>query len=151
MNQVNIIGHIGSEPEVKSFQSGKKVARFSVAINGYSKDKENKPAPTWIPCEMWDTAVDRMLKCRQKAKLSGRKIQITGSLALNVYSTLVGTEQRTMKKLYLKVSSFELLGGLKSDEETLDEPTMTGEQAAQEFEGSQVTELHDGGDARMRA
>ncbi|MCC7531158.1 MAG: single-stranded DNA-binding protein [Candidatus Melainabacteria bacterium] len=30
MNQVNIIGDIGREPEVKSFQSGKKTARFSV-------------------------------------------------------------------------------------------------------------------------
>ncbi len=53
MNQVNIIGNIGAEPKVTSFQSGKRKATFSVALNSYSKDKENRPAPTWVHCEMW--------------------------------------------------------------------------------------------------
>lgn len=150
MNQVNIIGNLGSEPEVKVFQSGKKVARFSVAVNGYSKNKENQPAPTWITCEMWDAAVDRLLKCKEKAKLSGRKIQITGSLALNVYSATVGTEQRTMKKLYVKVHSFELLGGLKTDEPEEDSAPTT-EQIEAEFEGAEVTELLTESNARKRA
>jgi len=116
MNQVNIIGNIGGEPDVKSFQSGKKVARFSIAINSYSKDKENRPAPTWVQCEMWEATAERLLKCREKAKLTGRKIQITGSLAMNVYSTGEGQDQRTVKKLYVKVHSFELLSGLQTEE-----------------------------------
>ncbi len=150
MNQVNIIGNIGSEPEVKSFQSGKKVARFSVAINGYSKDKENKPAPTWVSCEMWDAAVDRMLKCKEKAKLTGRKIQLTGSLALNVYNSEVGTETRTIKKLYVKVHTFELLGSLKTDEPE-GEPTLTGDDIAAEFAGMTVTQLPASDKPRKRA
>lgn len=150
MNQVNIIGNIGSEPEVKSFQSGKKVARFSVAINGYSKNKENKPAPTWVSCEMWDASVDRLLKCKEKAKLTGRQIQITGALALNVYSTNVGSEQRTMKKLYVKVNTFTLLGGLKEGDAQEDSaPTM--DQVADEFQGAEVTELSPESASRKRA
>lgn len=150
MNQVNIIGNIGTEPEVKSFQSGKKVARFSVAINGYSKDKDKRPAATWIPCEMWDGAVDRLLKCRDKAKIAGRKIQVTGSLALNVYSATIGTEQRTVKKLYVKVHTFELLGGLKADD-MAEDSVPTTEQVAEAFEGTEVTELPTEGTARRRA
>jgi single-strand DNA-binding protein len=139
MNQVNLIGNIGSEPEIKAFQSGKKVARFSVAINGYSKDKDKKPAATWVPCEMWDAAVERLSKCKEKAKLTGRKIQITGSLALNVYSTTVGNEQKTMKKLYVKVHTFELLGGLKNEEPA--EETHTVDEETGEVLDGQVVEM----------
>ncbi len=124
MNQVNIIGNIGAEPKVTSFQSGKKKASFSVALNSYSKDKENRPAPTWVTCEMWEETANRLLKCKEKAKLTGRKIQVTGSLALNVWTDGEGENQRTMKKLYVKVHSFELLGGLKSeDEPAIEEPS----------------------------
>ena len=149
MNQVNIIGNIGGEPEVKSFQSGKKVARFSVAINSYSKDRNNRPAPTWIPCEMWDGAVERLLKCREKARLTGRKIQITGSLALNVYSSVVGTEQRTMKKLYVKVHTFELLSGLKAGDAT-DDSTLSLEAVDEDLDDT-VAELPTPEMSRKRA
>lgn len=110
MNQVNLIGNIGGEPEVRSFNSGAhKVARFSIAINGYSKDKDKIPAPTWVPCEMWDASVERLLKCQEKGKLLGRKIQVTGSLALNTYDKTVGGQTMTVRKLYVKVQSFQLL------------------------------------------
>ena len=106
MNTVHVIGNMGSEPDVKAFPtSGKRVARFSVAINSGKKDK-----PTWIPCEMWDQAVERLQKCQAKAKLTGRKIQITGALALNEYTKIEGDQHIQMKKLYVKVHSFELFG-----------------------------------------
>jgi len=108
MNQVNIIGNIGSEPEVRSFTSGKKVMRFSLAVNGYSKDGKERPT-TWIPCETWDDTVERFLKCGEKGKLSGRKVQITGSLALNEYERKVGEAAIKERKLYVKVHQFALL------------------------------------------
>jgi len=33
MNQVNVFGTIGNEPQAKSFQSDKPIAGFSAAIN----------------------------------------------------------------------------------------------------------------------
>ncbi len=148
MNQVNIIGNIGAEPKVTSFQSGKKKAAFSVALNSYSKDKENRPAPTWVHCEMWEATVDRLLKCKEKAKLTGRKIQITGSLALNVWTDGEGENQRTMKKLYVKVHSFELLSGLKSEAEPeIEEPS---EENSDSESQAQVTTLPSS-KARKRA
>jgi single-strand DNA-binding protein len=108
MNQVNIIGNIGSEPEVRSFSSGKKVMRFSLAVNGYTKDGKERPT-TWIPCETWDDTVERFIKCSEKGKLSGRKVQITGSLALNEYERKVGETAIKERKLYVKVHQFALL------------------------------------------
>lgn len=126
MNTVHVIGNIGSEPEVKSFASQKKVARFSVAVNSGKKDK-----PTWIPCEMWDQAVERLQKCQAKAKLTGRKIQVTGALALNEYTKTQGDQQIAMKKLYVKVHSFELFGMKPEATEQTAEPEATDQDERQ--------------------
>ena len=106
MNQLNIIGNIGSEGEIKEFDSGKKVARFSVAINGYSKDKEKKPATLWVTCELWDDAVGRVLKCQQKGKLTGRKVQVTGALANNHWKKRIGDHTIPMNTMYCNARSF---------------------------------------------
>jgi single-strand DNA-binding protein len=116
MNTVHVIGNIGSEPKVTRWDSGKMVARFSVAVNGGKKDKEGNSLPTWIPLEMWDDAVERLLKCQAKAKLTGRKIQVTGALAPNEYNKEVGDAQVPIKSLKVKVHSFELFG-LKQEAE----------------------------------
>ena len=117
MNQLNIIGNIGSEPVVTYLEhSNNRVARFSVAINGYSKDKEKKPAPLWVDCELWNEAVDRLLKCQEKGRLTGRKIQVTGALANSHWKKRVGTQEIPMNTKYCKVRSFELLGSLKTDD-----------------------------------
>ena len=117
MNQLNIIGNIGSEPVVTYLQnSDNKVARFSVAINGYSKDKEKKPAPLWVDCELWNEAADRLLKCQERGRLTGRKIQVTGALANSHWKKKVGTHEISMNTKYCKVRSFELIGSLKTDE-----------------------------------
>lgn len=117
MNTVHLMGNIGAEPVVSQFQSGKRVARFSVALNSYSKDPSKKLPPTWIDCEMWDAAVDRLLKCKEKAALKGRKIQVSGSLAMNEYKKDLGGQSVTQRKLYVKVLSFELIGGLQPSEQ----------------------------------
>lgn len=121
MNQVHLIGNIGTEPEIKTFASGKRVARFSFAINSYAKTKEKRQT-TWIPVEMWDAAVERLLKCMEKAALKGRKVQVTGLLALNEYVKTVGETSLQQRKLYVKVLSFQLLGGLDQVDELPEEP-----------------------------
>ncbi len=132
MNQAIISGNIGAEPTVQVFNSGKKVARFSVAINSYTKDREKRPEPTWVPCELWDAAVERLQKCQQKAPLRGRQIQITGSLAVNQFTKQVGIESVKMTKLYIKVQSFELIGGLQGEESPEPQPADPSTQAAPE-------------------
>jgi single-strand DNA-binding protein len=34
-NRVQLIGHVGQEPEVKTFDGGKKVANITIATNDY--------------------------------------------------------------------------------------------------------------------
>lgn len=108
MNQVNIIGHIGSEPEVREFISGNKVMRFSLAVNSYGKDGKQKPA-TWIPCEAWNETADRLKKCSDKEHLSGKRLLVTGALALNQYERKLGDHAIKESKLFAKIHQFTLL------------------------------------------
>ena len=39
-NKVNLIGRLGGQPEVVTFDSGKTLARFTIATNENYKDKK---------------------------------------------------------------------------------------------------------------
>ncbi len=41
-NRVQLIGHLGMDPEVKTLESNKKVARFSLATNDEYTNKEGQ-------------------------------------------------------------------------------------------------------------
>ena len=46
-NSVRLVGNLGADPEVKSFDSNKKMARFSLATNeSYKNDKGEKVTET---------------------------------------------------------------------------------------------------------
>lgn len=115
MNSVNLIGNLGNHPEIKTFQSGKKVARFSLAVNSYGKDRP----PVWVTCELWDAAVERLQKCSVR---SGTRMAVTGSLGLNEYDRTIGTTVIHEKKLFVKVSTFQVLSA-KGEVLTAAEPS----------------------------
>jgi len=153
MNSVNIIGNLGSDPEIKTFDSGKRVARFSVAINTYSKKDDAEPV--WVTCEAWNEAVDRLQKCNV---LEGTQIAVTGMLALNSYTRTVGSQSFKQKKLYVKVLSFQVLGAPKSEEpaeDAADDAPMSEEAAEgspkSEEPAEGAAELPRVGRARKRA
>jgi single-stranded DNA-binding protein len=89
-------------PEIKRFDSGKRVARFSLAINTYNKDQGRNR----ITCGLWDDAVERLTRCSVK---KGTRIAVTGSLVMNEYTRTVGDTQIDERKIYVKVSRFQVL------------------------------------------
>jgi single-strand DNA-binding protein len=108
MNTVHICGNIGAEPEFRLFDSGKRKVSLSVALNQYKKDGEQLDT-IWIPCQAWDAVSDRLLKCQQRGKLSGRKINITGTFTQSKWTDQ--TTGRQHSKLIVKIQAFELLSG----------------------------------------
>ncbi len=119
MNSINLIGNCGGFPEIKTFASGKRVARVSLAINTYGKDRE----PIWVNCELWDAAVERLTKCSVK---KGTKLAVTGSIAMNEYTRTVGTASFKERKLYVKVSTFQVLSAKDQPPAAVDEPDDDG-------------------------
>ena len=66
-NQVQLIGHLGADPDVKTLNSGIKVAHFSLATSDYYTDKSgNKVSDTqWHKIVAWNgsaTYAEKYLK-----------------------------------------------------------------------------------------
>jgi len=56
-NLLEIIGHLGRDPETRNTSSGKSVTSFSVAVSNNYKDQRtgewvDKPS-TWFKCTIW--------------------------------------------------------------------------------------------------
>lgn len=101
-NKVQLIGHLGNAPEVKTTESGKKLARFSVATNeSYRNAKGEKVTETtWHNLVAWGKVADIAEKYLNK----GSEVVIEGKLINRSYSDKDGN-----KKYITEVQVNELL------------------------------------------
>ena len=95
-NQVQLIGNLGKDPEVKELNSGKKVANFSLATNeSYrTKDGEKKEETQWHNIVAWDKTADII----EKYVTKGREVIVKGKLTTENYETKEG-EKRNITKV----------------------------------------------------
>ncbi|PJX21928.1 single-stranded DNA-binding protein [Psychroflexus sp. S27] len=84
-NHVQLIGNVGQEPTITNLESGKKVARFSLATNEYYKDKEgNKQTDTnWHTIVAWGKTADIV----EKYVVKGKEVGVSGKLKSRSYTT----------------------------------------------------------------
>lgn len=76
-NRVQLIGHLGNNPEVKTFDGGKTMAKFSIATSEtYKKESGEKVTETqWHNIVAWNgTAkiVEKLLKKGSEAVIEGK-------------------------------------------------------------------------------
>lgn len=102
-NRVQLIGHLGAAPEVKTTQSGKKVANFSLAVNeSYKNSNGEKVENTeWFDCEAWEGLAGIAEQYMEK----GKKVSIEGKLSIRKYENKDGI---TVKTPLIRVSEIEL-------------------------------------------
>lgn len=53
MNKVILVGRLTRDPELKSTQTGKSVANFTLAVDRRFKNAEGKKEADFIPCVVW--------------------------------------------------------------------------------------------------
>lgn len=70
MNNVNLIGRMVREEEIRSTTTGKKVITFTLAVNGNGEDTN------FIECVAWDKTAELIAKFVKK----GDRIAVFGSL-----------------------------------------------------------------------
>ncbi|WP_301921466.1 single-stranded DNA-binding protein [Ferruginibacter sp.] len=101
-NKVQLIGNLGNAPEIKNTESGKKLARFSIATNeNYRNAKGEKVTETtWHNLIAWGKVADLAEKYLQK----GTEIVIEGKLINRSY-----TDKDGIKKYISEVQVNELL------------------------------------------
>lgn len=90
-NKVQLIGHVGQEPEIKTFDGGKKVANLTIATNDYYiNDKGEKVEQTeWHRVTAWGKVADIIEKYVEK----GKEIAIEGKLTHRSYDDKDGTKR----------------------------------------------------------
>lgn len=101
MNKVFLIGNLGQEPEMKYFETGSKVTKFSLALRGYDK-KEQKETTDWVNCEAWNKTAETIGEYCKK----GHKVAVEGSLKTQQWQDEAGNKK---SKTFVLVSRIELL------------------------------------------
>ncbi|MGG7035616.1 MAG: single-stranded DNA-binding protein [Flavobacterium sp.] len=90
-NTVQLIGHVGNDPEIKNFEVGKKLANFTMATNEfYKNDKGEKVEETqWHRLVAWGKTADII----EKYVMKGKEIAIEGKLTHRSYDDKNGEKR----------------------------------------------------------
>jgi single-strand DNA-binding protein len=101
-NKVQLIGNLGNAPEIKVLDSGKKLARMSLATNEtYKNAKGEKITETqWHNVIAWDKAAE----IAEKYFTKGLEVLIEGKLVNRSY-----TDKDGIKRYATEVQANELL------------------------------------------
>lgn len=70
-NKVQLIGNVGNEPEITNLESGKKVAKFSIATNESYKDSKGEKVTNtqWHNIVAWGKIAEIVEKYVGKGKV----------------------------------------------------------------------------------
>lgn len=130
MNQVEISGYLGKDPEIRYTKNGKAVAAFSVGV-GRGKDQNGESKGTdWINCVAWDKDAEAVGNNTQK----GTYVAVVGRLRVRNYEDKNGEKKWVTEVVARQVflglfadgaskgsdrppSSFDGMGDTVSDEE----------------------------------
>ncbi len=108
-NKVQLIGNVGNEPEIMNLDSGKKIAKFSIATNEFYKnsDGEKQQSTQWHNIVAWG----KISGIVEKYVGKGKEVAIEGKLTSRNYETKEG-EKRYVTEV---VANEILLLGIKSE------------------------------------
>jgi single-strand DNA-binding protein len=92
-NKVNLIGRLGVEPEIVNMESGRKLARFTLATNENYKNKNGD----WQSITQWHTinAWGKLAELVQKILTKGQEIAVEGRLVNQSYDNKNGEKRFT--------------------------------------------------------
>lgn len=100
-NRVQLIGHVGQEPEIKNFEGGKKLAKFTLATNEvYYNNKEKVTETHWHNITAWGKTAEII----ENFVTKGKEIAIEGKLTYNSWEDKNGE-----KKYMTEIVANELL------------------------------------------
>ena len=107
-NKVQLIGNLGNNPEIINLDSGKKIAKFSIATNeSYKNAKGEKIEDTqWHNLMAWGKTADIIEQYLKK----GNEVAIEGRLTNRSYDDKEGNKKYITE---IVVNELLMLGGKK--------------------------------------
>ena len=87
-NSVQLVGHLGKDPEVTDLDKGKKLARVSMAVNEfYTSAKGEKTSNTqWVNLIAWDKKAEYL----SNHLVKGNDVMVQGKLSSRSYEDKSG-------------------------------------------------------------
>lgn len=101
-NKVQLIGHLGQLPEIRTTENGKKVARFSIATNDTYRNAtgEKITETSWHNVIAWG----KLAEIAEKYLTKGKEVAVEGKLVHRNY-----TDKNGVKRHVTEVVLNELL------------------------------------------
>lgn len=123
-NRVQLVGHLGIDPEVKTLQNGMKLVKLRIATtDNYFSNNEWKKDTQWHNLTLWNKLAERAESQLRK----GSFVMLEGKLE---HSNFVDAKGETKYFTEVKVSSFIIL----------DKKQSSGTQVGDELEDAQMAE-----------
>ena len=95
VNKVILLGNLGRDPDIRSMQSGKKMASFSIATSKKWKDRntqEQKESTSWHNIVVFNEGLVDVI---EKYVKKGSKIYVEGELSTRKYQDKDGNDRYT--------------------------------------------------------
>jgi single-strand DNA-binding protein len=95
LNKVMLIGNLGKDPEVRSFQNGGKVCNFSLATSESWKDKnsgERREKTDWHNVAIFN---ENLVRIAEQYLKKGSKVYVEGSLQTRKWQDQSGADKYT--------------------------------------------------------
>jgi single-strand DNA-binding protein len=147
LNKVELIGNVGSDPELRSTPGGGRVAQFSLATsrtwNDQSGVKQEKTE--WHRCVVWNTKTSQLADIVERYVRKGEKLYIEGRIE---YRQWQDKEGQTRYSTEINVRELILLSGRRAGGE---EGGYEGAGQTGGFGGGDASEEFDGGAAPRAA
>jgi single-strand DNA-binding protein len=95
VNKVILVGNLGKDPEIRTLQSGTKVANLSIATSENWNDRqtgERKERTEWHRVVIFN---DRLADVAERFLRKGRKVYLEGAMETRKYTDQSGQEKYT--------------------------------------------------------
>ena len=117
MNNVNLIGRLTKDIELRRTNGGKSVCSFCIAVDG------GKDISYFIDCVAWDTRAENIAKFFHK----GDQIGIAGLITTRSFEDANGNKRKSTEVL---VNSFDFCNGKKETQAADKETQATDDEGA---------------------
>jgi len=117
INKVNLLGNVGQDPKISAFQSGGKVATFSLATSESWKDKatgEKKSKTEWHNIVVKN---ENLVGIVEKFVKKGSKLHVEGKLETRKWTTKEGVDRYTTEIVLHPISGEIVLLDAKATED----------------------------------
>ena len=89
MNNICLIGRLVRDPEMRTTNTGKNVASFTIAVDKRMRPQDGEPTADFFRCSVWSQSANYL--CDYGAK--GRMVSLSGRMECRKYTDKDGNER----------------------------------------------------------